>query len=146
VVLDGGVHSGAFAVGVNATLQHATYDTVQGNPSQEGNKILRQPDVRIKLTPSYNLIVGEWVTDFYGSIDYIGNRPADPANTFFFDSYTSIDAGVRISTPWKYDVQLIGQNLGDRHDATEGDPRSFVAANYRPILGRSIQFSVSYKF
>ncbi len=145
VVLDGSYHTGAFALGVNGTIQHATYDTVEGNSAQEGNKILRQPDVRIMLTPSYNLITGDWAANFYGSIAYIGKRPADPANSFFFDAYNTIDAGVRINTPWKYDIQISGQNLTNRHDATEGDPRSFVAANYRPILGKSIQFSVSYK-
>jgi len=144
-VLDGSYHTGPFAVGVNATWQHAVYDTVQGTPSQVGKKVLRQPDLRVMLTPSYNLLAGDWSADFYGSIDYIGTRAADAANTFFFDAYTTIDAGVRVSTPWHYDLQLSGQNLTDRHDATEGDPRSFVAANYRPILGRSIQFSVSYK-
>ena len=145
VVLDGSYHAGDFAVGVNATLQHAIYDTVQGTPSQEGKKVLRQPDVRIMLTPSYNLVAGNWSSVLYGSIAYIGRRPADPANSFFFDAYTAIDAGVRISTPGHYDLQVSGQNLTNRHDATEGDPRSFVAANFRPILGRSIQFSVSYK-
>jgi hypothetical protein len=29
-----------------------------------------------------------------GSIDHIGTRAADPANAFFFDAYTTSDAGV----------------------------------------------------
>jgi iron complex outermembrane recepter protein len=113
---------------------------------RSGRRILRQPDVRLLLTPSYDVVTGNWTTRVYGALAYIGRRPADQDNTFFFDGYTTIDAGVLVTSPWKWDVQLYGENLSDRHDATEGDPRSTVAANFRPILGRSVVLGVSYKF
>lgn len=130
---------------MNGTFQHATF-VAGADPLEIEKKILRQPDVRLLLTPSYDVVVGDWTTRVYGALAYIGRRPSDADNTFFFDAYTTIDAGVLVTSPWKWDLQLYGQNLSDRHDATEGDLRSTVAANFRPILGWSVNLGVSYKF
>jgi outer membrane receptor protein involved in Fe transport len=146
LIFDGSMREGQFSVNANATYQHATYTESVSDPLSVGKKVQRQPDLRVLLSPAFDLPGGEWNTKVYGSLAYIGRRPADADNTFFFDAYTTIDAGVKVKTPWGWDLQVYGQNLGDKHDATEGDPRSAVAANYRPILGRSVQFSVTYPF
>jgi hypothetical protein len=93
---------------VNATFQHATF-VAGADPLEIGKKLLRQPDVRLLLTPSYDVVMGDWTT-----------------------------------RGWKWDRQLYGQNLRDRHDATEVDSRSTVAANFRPTLDRSVNLGLSY--
>jgi hypothetical protein len=35
-------------------------------------------------------------------------------------------------------VRVYGKYLSGRHDPTEGDPRSLIAANVRPVSGRSL--------
>lgn len=144
IVLDGALTIDDFSLQFNGTWQDAIY-TAAGVAAQVGKKVLRQPDVRLQLQPGYKLVAGPWTTNLYAVASYIGSRPADELNDFSFPSYLAIDAGVAVSTG-NWDIRAVGQNLTNRHDATEGDPRSTVGANYRPILGRSLQVSVGYRF
>jgi len=145
-VVDGALNVGDFTLLGNATWQHAIYTASSADPAQVGKKVLRQPDFRVQLQPGYKIEMEGWKTNIYAVVSYIGSRAADEVNTFFFPSYTTIDVGVAVVTPWKWELRVVGENLTDRHDATEGDPRSTVAANFRPILGRSVQIGLAYRF
>ena len=82
----------------------------------------------------------------YAAITLVDDRFSDLSNTQPLPSYQKFDLGVILSSDSGFFVQLHGDNLGDEEAFTEGDPRSVGAVNSRPILGRSVKFSVGYDF
>ena len=76
----------------------------------------------------------------------MGDRFSDLANTVTLKGFTKVDLGLKLKSPWGMFGQIHADNLFDSHGLTEGDPRSATAANGRPILGRSIRFSIGYAF
>jgi outer membrane receptor protein involved in Fe transport len=141
--LDAG--AGNFTVRALSTFQHATYDDI-GDPLAVDKKIIRQPDTRFVLNPRFAMPLGTWTGGVYGSVEYIGSRFLDQDNTVRVGAYTTVDAGVELISTWNMTFRVYGENLTDRHDPTEGDPRAVPPHNFRPILGRSVQFSAAYKF
>lgn len=145
VEIDGRVTYKNFSLAAISTLQNATVSrsTVL---SQVGNKVQRQPDWQVRLSPSYELEMGaDWTATFYGALSIIGSRYSDLTNVTKLDGYTKFDAGITLQAPYNLFFQVAADNLNNSHGLTEGDPRS-LAPNGRPILGRSFKFSVGYDF
>ena len=111
-----------------------------------GKEVMRQPSVQVRLNAGFSQTIGRYGWAPYGSLHYIGSRYADNVNTTRYDSYVTLDAGIELVTPARITLRIAAENLTDRHDPTEGDPRSAIIANIRPILGRSAAFSVTYQF
>ena len=132
------------SVSLNGTWQ-STKITKSSDPANVGHKAQRQPDWQIRVTPRYTSKMGDVPVTFYGTVFAVGDRFADNGNATVLKGYNKVDAGV-IFDLGAIDVQLAGDNLGNSHGYTEGDPRSATGANARPIFGRSYRMTVGYKF
>jgi iron complex outermembrane recepter protein len=136
---------GQFTVSLITTLQNAEI-TKSTTASNEGNKVLRQPDFQARIAPAYDFDVGQFHGTVYGAYTMVGERYGDNANSVKLPSFNKLDLGVMLNLDSGFFFQLHGDNLNNSHGITEGDPRNPSAPNGRPILGRSINFSVGYDF
>ena len=132
------------SVALNGTWQ-STKITKSSDPANVGNSAQRQPDWQVRVTPRYETRLGSVPTTFYSTIFAVGDRFADNSNATVLKGYNKIDAGI-IFDLGNINVQVSGDNLGNSHGYTEGDPRSTTGANARPIFGRSYMVSVGYNF
>ncbi|MDE2561611.1 MAG: TonB-dependent receptor [Sphingomonadales bacterium] len=145
VEVDGDFHYGGFNLGAIMTLQNAKV-TDSSTASQIGNEVLRQPNFQMRLSPSYKAQLGSATITVYGAASIVGKRWADLNNTVQLKGYTKIDAGIKAALDSGLFAQIHADNLNNSHGLTEGDPRSPTAPNGRPILGRSVMFSIGYDF
>ncbi|MEX0896923.1 MAG: TonB-dependent receptor, partial [Steroidobacteraceae bacterium] len=145
IELDGSLNFGALVVSFIGTLQE-TEITDSTTPADIGNKVLRQPDWQLRLSPSYSFEAGDFDTTLYVGATFVDDRFGDNANTVLLDSYEKIDVGVMVHTAGGLFFQVHGDNVTDSDGITEGDPRNPAAPNGRPIFGRSVMFSVGYDF
>ncbi len=143
--IEGAVFFGGFETSFLATIQDAEI-VASSTAVDVGNKVLRQPDWQARISPSYTLEAGGFDATLYGAVTLVGERFGDNANTVVLPSYEKIDLGVLVHTQSGLFFQVHADNLNDSHGITEGDPRNPAAPNGRPILGRSVTFSVGYDF
>jgi len=147
VEIDGGLHVSGFSLNLIGTYQNGEITEAAKAPETVGNKIWRQPDFQFRLAPSYDFPLSNTITaTIYGAIRYIGDRWDSRDNVFKLKSYSKLDLGVDVSTSGGLTFNVSGDNLTDDHGLTEGDPRDPSSANGRPILGRSVRFSVGVNF
>ena len=132
------------SVSLNGTWQ-STKITKSSDPANVGNKAQRQPDWQVRITPRYLTKIGDVPVTLYGTVFSVGDRFTDNSNATVLKGYNKLDAGL-IFDLGAIDVQIAGDNLGNSHGYTEGDPRSTTGANARPIFGRSYRVTVGYKF
>ena len=139
-----------FSVAVGATLQE-TELTESSNPDNVGNQAQRLPNWQVRITPSYDLEFdnGMYGT-VYGTVSSADDRFSDPENTdaLILEGYTKIDFGVILNLTDEVKMQLAVNNLTDEEGLTEADPRgtSGLLDNGRYIIGRTMDFNVSYQF
>jgi len=107
---------------------------------------LRQPDSQIRFSSEYDFEIGSGVGTIYGAAAFIGDRFGDNGNTVELPSFEKVDLGVKLDFETGIFAQLHFDNITDSDGITEGDPRNPAAPNGRPILGRSVKFSVGYDF
>ena len=132
-----------FNLNLNATFQNAEF---KGGPNT-GNKVPRQPDWQLRVTPSYDFEIGPDVeASVYGTLTAVDDRFSDSGNTVVLDGYEKLDLGALVRVNERFVVQLSGDNLTDENGITEGDPRNPDAPNGRFIMPRSVKFSVGYEF
>lgn len=145
VELDGSLTYDAFNLAFIATLQDAeiTESTTAGDV---GNRVLRQPTFQMRISPSYDFEIGDMTATLYGAVQLVGKRYGDNANTVELAGFEKFDAGLIVRDDSGLFFQVHADNLGDSHGITEGDPRNPAAPNGRPILGRSVKFSIGYDF
>ena len=145
VELDGFLRFGDFRLDAIATLQDSEVKA-STNPDEVGNRIQRQPQWQVRLAPSYSFALRQgWEATVYGAFVAVGDRFGALDNVVTLSGYEKLDLGVTVRSDAGVAFQVFADNLNDSHGLTEGDPRS-SAANGRPILGRSIRFSVAYDF
>ncbi len=145
VEADGSIFFGPFNLGFTVTFQDAEIDK-STTATDVGNKVRRQPDFQVRLSPSYDFTVGDFEASVYGALTLVDDRFGDSANTVALPSYEKFDLGVLLYHDSGLFFQLYGDNLGDSHGITEGDPRDPSAPSGRPIFGTSWRFSVGYDF
>lgn len=132
-----------FNLNLNATIQDGTFDA----GPDSGNKVPRQPDWQLRLSPSYEFEVGANVEgSVYGTITMVDDRFSDSGNTVVLDGYEKLDIGVLLRVNDYLTFQLSADNITDEDGITEGDPRDPTSANGRFILPASYKFSVGYEF
>ena len=147
VEVDGGLNVHNFRLNLVGTFQSGKITEAALAPKTVNNKIWRQPDFQFRAAPSYDFTITHSVSaSVYGAFRYVGKRWDSRDNNFQLDSFTKLDAGVSVATNSGITFNVSGDNLTDEHGLTEGDPRDPSAANGRPILGRSFQFSVAVDF
>ncbi|MBU0476232.1 MAG: TonB-dependent receptor [Bacteroidetes bacterium] len=145
--VDGGLNVGALRVRLLATFQKGEITESASAPETVGKSIWRQPDLQLRLAPSYNFQLSANIdASVYGAIRYVGSRWNDRGNTYQLDPFTKIDLGVNLTTLSGLTFNLSGDNLTDSEGLTEGDPRDPIAKNGRPIFGRSLKFAITIDF
>lgn len=145
--VDGGLHVGGLRVRLLATFQNGEITESAVAPETVGNSIWRQPNLQVRFAPSYDFqLTSQLNLSVYGAIRYVGERENDRGNTYQLDPFTKIDLGVNLMTLSGLTFNVSGDNLTDSEGLTEGDPRDPIAKNGRPILGRSVRFSISVDF
>ncbi len=137
------------SVTTNDVIENAKTDA----PTQPdfNNKLAeRIPSYQARITPTYEWHVGNTKATLYGTYMAIGKRYSDLANTQVLPAYSTVSAGILVD--WRQlTFQLAGDNLGNSHGLTEGNPR-FLAGpgaaipDVRPIFGRSWTASVTWHF
>jgi outer membrane cobalamin receptor len=132
---------------VTGTWQNGEFNEFGDN---SGNDVPRQPEFQTRFSPAYDLTLPWGTITIYGTWTWVDDRFSDPENLQPLDSYSEIDVGALISIGEGVDVQVQVDNLTNSHALTEGDPRIIGlggdAMLARPILGRSIVFSLGYRF
>lgn len=122
--------------------------------SYSGNLPERTPKVNFTLTPAYYLANGKGEVAL--SIQHVGSRFADLANSIALPKYTTLALSGRYEITPKITLHASIQNLTNEVGLTEGNPRGGTSAfqeatgsNFffaRPILGRNVQISATLAF
>lgn len=120
----------------------------------EGRRPRRQSEVMLNFRPSYTF--SSIPLTIYGQAQYFSERFAsdDSTNVTVYPEYTQINMGMLYSISDNLELQLHVTNLNDAESFTEGSNVSsglaFSDGTYtgvaRPLIGRSVKGSVSYKF
>jgi outer membrane receptor protein involved in Fe transport len=124
-----------------------THDPADKN--YDGKQAERIPQYQARITPAYAFEIGEAHANLYGTFMAIGQRWSDLGNTENLPAYQTVSAGLLLDYH-NLTFKVAGDNLTDSHGLTEGDPRNLPGAvalsNSRPIFGRSVTFSLGWRF
>ena len=144
VELDGAYYAdNGFSITMNATIQSTE---ITASPANKGNEAQRQPGWQVRLTPSYDFMLGDAESTLYATIFAVDDRYGDNGNTVVLEGYTQVDLGLNVFLSEHLELQMNLQNLTDEDGLTEGDPRNPSSPNGRYILPRNATVSVSYRF
>jgi len=139
-----------FSISTNDVLENAkTDDPLQ--PNLDGKLAERIPSYQVRITPAYEFkLLGNNKATIYSTYEAIGKRYSDLANTQALPAYATLSAGALLNYG-RFNFQVAADNLTNSHGLTEGNPRFLAGAgvalpDVRPIFGRSVKFSVGYKF
>jgi iron complex outermembrane recepter protein len=156
VELEGAVRPvDGLSIAFAATYLDATYQDFfadGGATDLTGNRVQRQPEWQWRVTPAYEFAFGDdRRLTLFTTLSYLGDRFSDVQNAQRLPSFYKWDAGVTFDLSDRVQFQVVGDNLADEIGLTEGNPRVIGAQGAgvilaRPILGRSVRFSASYKF
>ncbi len=122
--------------------------------SSDARRPRRQAEVMINFRPSYTFAAIPLT--IYGQAQYYSDRFAtdDNTNVTIYPEYTQFNMGALYSVSDNLDLQLHVNNVNDAESFTEGSPitsgLTFASGDYigvaRPLLGRSVKFSLDYSF
>lgn len=143
-------------VTLSGDAQHARYQDYDNalSPGINGRSVQRQPASQWRLTPSYDMPIGDNNLKLYATYSHINARYDDQQNAEFLPSYNTLDAGVLLMVGEKLEFRLSGSNLTNELGLTEGASGRVVAtagsvpyaAIARPLFGRAVEFSMAYHF
>lgn len=131
-------------------------DIVGGQPvvrNFDGKQLVRVPQIGARIVPGVNLLDG--ALRVQAEVEYYSDRYADNANTQKLPKYWVMNASARYNLTDRITLYADGENLTNEIGLTEGNPRSgqFVSGEAgsryilaRPIFGRTVRASISYKF
>ncbi|VUD56300.1 Vitamin B12 transporter BtuB [Thalassocella blandensis] len=147
--LEGSYSLENFTIGASMTWLDAEI-TDSSDATIEGNQPQRIPELQFRLSPSYDLPLGDNRLSVYGSLSWVDDRYSDLQNEQILDSYTKLDIGAQYFLGEHVDFKVAIDNATDEVGLTEGDARTAGAQvgvlKGRPIFGRTIVFSVGYSF
>lgn len=134
------------------TRQDPEYQNFSGaTVDNTGNTIRRIPKLMVKINPTFSFMQER--ARAYLTYTYVGERYSNDENTIELPSYYKLDAGFIFEMTNQWTLQITGDNLTDEVGLTEGNPRTDVGADgldgiymARPLFGRSVQGSVTFKF
>ncbi|MEO0459952.1 MAG: TonB-dependent receptor [Myxococcota bacterium] len=135
-----------FDLGV--ALQEAEFRNVSDtnlSGTRDGNRVPLSPEFTINagLSGQLRLESVDWLNRVYysTSVQHIGERASDPANSFFLDEYTIVNARAGLSFGYA-DIYVFGANLTDERAALYGQnygtadaPIPTVNVNRGRVLG-----------
>lgn len=151
-----------FDFSLQATYQDPRYKgfaytaIVNGQPvsyDYSNDQLIRMPKVAIRAVPALTLFNGMLRTEL--AVEYYSKRYPDIANSQVLPAYTVLNFAAQANLTHNLQLELNVTNLTNTLGLTEGNPRAgsfnqsdpnsryFLA---RPIFGRTVRASVSYKF
>ena len=140
----------------NGAASCEPYFTINGSAACaaiNGAPLQRQPNIQVRVTPSYAIptnwgVVSAWVT-----YEYVGKRYEDTFGLQPLGTYSEIGGGVVADVGRHWEFAVRGTNLTNTIALTEGNAReagvSLGVNNVllgRALFGREINFSARYKF
>ncbi|KRG71654.1 TonB-dependent receptor [Pseudoxanthomonas dokdonensis] len=146
--------AGGFELAWNVTWLKANYDEFGSlTADYSGNEVVRQPEIRGRLTPSYYWPMAWGDLKIFTTYTYVGDRYSDPANGQVLPSYQTWDIGASAHVGDHWEFTLSGRNVSDEIGLTEGNARVIGNATDasgvfmgRPIEGPSYLVSAAYKW
>ncbi len=139
------------AAGTYLDGKYRDFFTGNGTIDNTGNRVQRQPKWMWRVTPAYELPIGNVKPSLFATLQYTGDRFSDPENNQILPSFYQLDAGVSVTVMDRVRLQVTGNNLTDELGLTEQNPRIIGGQGQgvilaRPILGRSFRFSAAFEF
>jgi outer membrane receptor protein involved in Fe transport len=121
------------------------------NPAIEGNTVQRQPKFQYRFSPSYRIPMGDYALRLYGTYSRIGSRWADQANQQYLPKYETLDLGLLAELSEKLEFRVSATNVTNELGLTEGNSRLTAGnatgpINARPLFGRAVEASLTYRF
>jgi len=146
--------AGGLSVVFSGSWLNARYDafyTYGGRTDLSGNRGQPQPVWQWRAGPDWDFSFAGRDASLYATISYMGDRWSDVQNQQRLPHFTKVDAGATIDLSRRVRVEVVGDNLTDVIGLTEGNPRTVGSQGSgpifaRPILGRSVELSASYRF
>lgn len=144
-----------FSIGFSGAYidaQYVNFFANGGAADLSGNRVQRQPKWSWRVQPAVEFdISGAGKGAAFATVAYTGDRFSDVQNQQVLPHFIKIDAGLTFDIGNAFLFGLTVDNLTDKIAVTEGNPRVIGSqgsgvVNLRPILGRSVRFSVGYKF
>ncbi len=122
-----------------------------GSTDLTGNRVQRQPVWQWRVMPAYEFRLGRARAAISTTLSYTGDRFSDVQNEQLLPRFYKWDAGVTVDVTPRVQLQAVADNLTNAIGLTEGNPRALGSQGTgaifaRPILGRSVQLSASYRF
>lgn len=122
-----------------------------GTVDNSGNRVQRQPRWQWRINPSYAIQLGTMEATLFTTLSYVGDRFSDVQNQQQLPAFTKWDLGASLELDDHWRLQIVGDNITDTIGLTEGNPRALGSQGSgvilaRPILGRSVRFSIAYEF
>jgi iron complex outermembrane recepter protein len=116
-----------------------------------GNRVQRQPVWQGRVTPAYEWRFGNRKATVFTTVSYTGDRYSDVQNAQLLPAFVKWDAGVTVDLTRRLQLQVVADNIADTIGLTEANPRALGSQGEgaifaRPIPGRSVQLSASYRF
>ncbi|MDY7526251.1 TonB-dependent receptor domain-containing protein [Sphingomonas sp. 10B4] len=119
-----------------------------------GNLIVaREPKILINATPTLYGDAFGIPAELSLLMFYVGDRYVDAANTTKLPHYFTLGANVRANITDRVELLFSASNLTNKVGLTEGNPRIDTVSGQggdigyaRPIFGRAVQASLSYKW
>lgn len=143
-------HSGCVTV---TTINNTTQSVCNASLVADGDALTRQPDVQLRLTPSYTLPTDWGFVKAWFTLEFIGQHYGDMYQQQNLGQFTDFSAGVmgNVGQNWEWSVR--GSNIFNQIGITEGNSRdlggSITSNNVilgRSIMGREINVQLKYKF
>jgi iron complex outermembrane receptor protein len=134
-------------IAFSGDYQDSTYKDFGTN---SGNRVQRQPKLQFRLTPSYNIPLGDHQVRLYGTYTSVGERFSDVENQQVLPKYHTVDAGILANIGDRLELRVAGTNLTNELGLTEGNARIIGSGGgtvfARPIFGRAVEASIMYRF
>ncbi|SFB71930.1 Outer membrane receptor proteins, mostly Fe transport [Microbulbifer thermotolerans] len=122
--------------------------------TSEGRRPRRQSEIMLNFRPAYTF--NAIPLTVYGQVQYFSERFAsdDSVNVTVYPEYTQVNLGLMYAATENMDIQLHVNNVNDADSFTEGtnitSESVFSDGIYtgvaRPLMGRSVKASISYRF
>jgi len=125
--------------------------TDAGRTDLSGNRVQRQPVWQWRVTPTWDVTVARRKASLFTTLAYMGDRWSDVQNQQLLPGFLKWDAGATLDLDTRWRLQATADNITNAIGLTEGNPRTLGqqapgAIFARPIPGRSINLSASYRF
>jgi len=131
--------------------RYRRFFTDDGRTDLGGNRVQRQPVWQWRVTPTWDFAVAARKASLFATLGYMGDRWSDVQNQQLLPGFLKWDAGMTLDVTERLRLQVTADNITNAIGLTEGNPRTLGtqapgAIFARPIPGRSVDLSASYRF